>query len=58
MRKKKKTPEVSIADDGIVKPDLSYKKKEPQKQLIDLEEVFMENRYNFDEKPSQPEPKA
>ena len=36
-----------VVQGAVVKPDLSYKKKEPQ--LIDLEEVFMENRYQFEE---------
>ena len=45
MKKKKKAQEVKHEEQEIVKPDLSYKKKEPQ--LIDLEEAFMETRYHF-----------
>ncbi|MCB0371273.1 MAG: hypothetical protein KDD45_18110 [Bdellovibrionales bacterium] len=32
-------------EEGIVKPDLSYKKD--HEKLIDMEEEFMETRYHF-----------
>ena len=52
MKKKKKAQEVKHEEQEIVKPDLSYKKKEPQ--LIDLEEAFMETRYHFEEPAQKP----
>lgn len=51
---KPKVQEVKISNDnGIVKPDLSYKKKDPD--LFDMEEAFMENRYHFETEQPQKE---